>query len=264
MMAALTPAFVAAGSSVVAERWDGDADWRDFDAAVIGTAWDYQERRDEFLERLSAIAAVTRVYNDPLTVRWNSHKSYLRDLADRGIPVVPTVWLDVADAASIKTAFDRFGVEEIVLKRQVGANAGGQVRLRRGGPLGRHGGPMMAQPFFDAITGEGELSFVFIDGALSHALLKRPAAGDYRVQSDFGGVALPATPGPGDIEAARRVIAAVDADILYARVDMLRGDDGQLRLMELELVEPYLFPEGGGDVGQRLHDALLKRLQARA
>jgi len=119
----------------------------------------------------------------------------------------------------------------------------------------------MVQPFLPTILSEGELSFVFIDGTLSHTLLKRAAADDYRIQSSFGGVEFVFTPGPEDIHAARQILQALDEIPLYARVDMLRGADGQLLLMELELIEPFLYPLQGPDLGKHMANGLRRRLR---
>ena len=120
--------------------------------------------------------------------------------------------------------------------------------------------PMMVQPFLPAIAEEGEISFVMVDGELSHALVKRPAKGDYRIQSAYGGFEIPIEPSAEDLAAAKAVLAALDETPLYARVDMLRADDGGLLLMELELIEPYLYPLQGEGLGARLAEALLARL----
>jgi glutathione synthase/RimK-type ligase-like ATP-grasp enzyme len=120
----------------------------------------------------------------------------------------------------------------------------------------------MVQPYLPAIADEGELSFVFIDGALSHALRKRPARGDYRIQSLYGGTEEAHAPSPEEVSTARAVLAALPAPApLYARIDMVRADDGALLLMEAELIEPYLYPEQGPQLGSHLAQALAKRLQ---
>jgi glutathione synthase/RimK-type ligase-like ATP-grasp enzyme len=119
----------------------------------------------------------------------------------------------------------------------------------------------MVQPFLPAIAEEGELSFVFIDGEPSHALRKRPAQGDYRIQSLYGGRESAFDPAPSEIAAASAVLAALPvAPPVYARIDMLRDNDGALRLMEAELIEPYLYPEQGERVGEHLARALARRL----
>jgi glutathione synthase/RimK-type ligase-like ATP-grasp enzyme len=121
---------------------------------------------------------------------------------------------------------------------------------------------MMVQPFLPTIRTEGELSFVFVEGELSHALLKRAKAGDYRIQSAYGGHEDPIQPMRADLDAAHNVLSTLDDTPLYARVDMLRHPDGSLRLMELELIEPYLYPEQGPRLGERLARAVAARLKS--
>ena len=118
----------------------------------------------------------------------------------------------------------------------------------------------LVQPFLPAAQHEGEYSFVFCGGELSHALVKRPAAGDYRVQSVYGGTEQVVHPSAADLDLARAVLAAAPGEALYARVDMMRGPDGGLLLMELELIEPYLYPQQGPELGPRFAAALARRL----
>lgn len=241
--------------------WDDDAvNWAEFDAVIIGTAWDYWDRQEAFLAKLEDIDRQTRLFNPPALVRWNSHKSYLRDMEARGARLIPTLWLDIADETAVKAAFDAFGTDDLVLKRQVGAGADGQYRLNRADAVPHLPHPMMAQPFLSTILDEGEMSFVFIDGAFSHALLKRAADGDYRIQSSYGGSEHLITPTAQDLAAAAQILRTIKPDPLYARIDMLRAPDGALLLMEAELIEPYLYPLEGPGLGARIHAALKRRL----
>lgn len=261
MMAALGPAFAEHGMQVEDISWDDTAaDWRAFEAVLIGTTWDYWDRHDAFLDALARIEAATRLFNPLALVRWNSDKRYLADLQARGAPLVPTVWLDQADKAAAETVFDVLASDRLVFKRQVGAGAVDQHLLTRGETIPAMPRPMLAQPFLETIQSEGEFSFVFIDGALSHALVKRAAPGDYRIQSAYGGVEAAITPTAGDLEAARSVLAALETPPLYARIDMVRGAGGALLLMEMELIEPFLYPRQGPDLGHHLASALAKRL----
>lgn len=243
--------------------WDDAAvDWAGFDAVMIGTAWDYWDRMETFLSALETINTRTHLFNPPGLVRWNIHKTYLRDLEARGARLIPTLWLDDATPTAITNAFDHFGCDDIVLKRQIGAGADGQHRLHRGEPVPVLPHKMMAQPFLPAILSEGELSFIFIDGAFSHALVKRAADGDYRIQSTYGGTDHVITPRADDLAKAESMLAALGAAPLYARVDMLRADDGGLLLMEVEAIEPFLYPLEGPGLGRRIATALVRRLGA--
>ena len=119
---------------------------------------------------------------------------------------------------------------------------------------------MMLQPYVEQVERDGEWSAIFIDGDYSHGVRKVPVAGDYRVQDDFGASDMPATFTDDELALARSIVDAVDADLLYARVDFLRDADGELRLTELELVEPSLFFRHAPEAAAKLADALVRRI----
>ena len=120
--------------------------------------------------------------------------------------------------------------------------------------------PMMVQPFLSKIQEEGDYSFIFIDGIFCHALLKTAKSGDYRIQSTYGGRETPIAPTPEDLFEATTVLQTLDERPLYARVDMLRGEDGRLLLMELEMIEPYLYPIEGPNLGPMMANAVHRRM----
>jgi glutathione synthase/RimK-type ligase-like ATP-grasp enzyme len=196
-------------------------------------------------------------------VRWNIRKTYLREFEARGVPIIPTLWSERPVGADIGEAMNAFGVEDVVLKRQIGGGARGQTRYTRanmpdeGALLDR---PGMIQPFIASVATEGEYSFLFVDGAFSHALVKRARAGDYRIQEAYGGNSQAVEPSARDRRQACAVLEAIDEQPLYARVDMVRGEDGALLLMELEVIEPYLFPKDGPQIGDMLGGALRRRI----
>lgn len=264
-VAQLTRACAAHGMRLDEVVWTDPAlDLAGYDAVLPLGVWDYQDRPDACLALLRrAEAKGARVLNPPPLIEWNIRKTYLRELEARGARVTPTLWLDDAGADEVKEAFARFGVEEIVVKRQVGAGAQGQLRLRPGdvpakGPVIDR--PAMVQPFLKTVQDEGEYSFLFVDGVFSHAVLKRPASGDYRIQPQHGGAALRIDPLPEDLSEAEAVLHLLDERPLYARVDMVRGDDDGLMLMELELFEPFLFPFEGPGFAPMFAEALARRL----
>jgi hypothetical protein len=262
MMAHLEPAFAAGGSEIIAISWDdADADWSQFDAALIGTTWDYQDRLEEFIARLGEIETHIPVFNDAATVRWNARKTYLAQLQERGAPVIPSLWYDHVGQVELDATFAHFSdSDKLVFKRQVGANAEGQHILNRGDALPDMPEAMFVQPFRPAIQEEGELGFIFVDGELSHATQKQAKPGDYRVQSGYGGFDITFTPDARDLETAQAIIGFVDPTPLYARVDLVRGPEGTLELMEMELIEPFLYVDKGPNLGSMLHTAIAKRL----
>lgn len=250
-----------------------DIDWRapladlaQFDLAILGTPWDYTEAKDEFLARLGELEAAGVTVCNPLeVVRWNSDKLYLKELAERGAVTIPTLWPERAGPADVLAAFNHFGTDRVVVKRRVGAGAIGQDSFTRDNPPPADWSldqPAMIQPFLPAIQREGELSFIFIDGQLSHCLLKQAKAGDYRIQTLYGGMELPLDPAPADRAAAEAIMALLPfkAAPLYARIDMVRSEDGRLAVIEAELIEPYLYPEQGPDLAPMLAAGMLRRL----
>ncbi|MDE2434816.1 MAG: hypothetical protein KGM49_01020 [Sphingomonadales bacterium] len=250
-----------------------DIDWRApleeltrFDLAIIGTPWDYTRAKDEFVARLEALErAGVKVCNPLEVVRWNADKLYLRELAERGAVTIPTLWPEAPTAADITAAFNHFATDRVVAKRRVGAGAVGQDSFTRSAPppadwtMDR---PGMIQPFLPAIESEGELSFIFIDGRFCHALVKRAVPGDYRIQSLYGGKEQVLDPSAADRRAAEQVVSLLPfvQPPLYARIDMVRMDNGGLALIEAEVIEPYLYPLQGPDFGPMLAEAVLRRL----
>lgn len=264
-LGALRPACAAAGIDLDLRVWDDpELDPAGYAAAVVGTTWDYTERVAAFLDRMDALGAVVPVLNPPAVLRWNADKRYLRELEARGVPTVPTVWLDRPTVAGVHAAAASLGAEQAVVKAVVGACAVGQSRVGPGHPALTPAalpvGAAMVQPFLPAIQTEGERSVIFCGGAPSHALQKVPADGDYRVQSVYGGREHPVTLTPDEDSLARRIIAAIGHPVLYGRVDLVRAPDGGLRLMELELIEPYLYPQQGPELGPRFAGALSQLL----
>jgi hypothetical protein len=192
-------------------------------------------------------------------------KRYLAELAARGAATIPTLWPADPGPADIHAAFDHFGCGRVVAKRQVGSGAEGQDNFTRGDPaidrwtMDR---PGMIQPFLPAILGEGEFSFIFVDGEFSHALSKQAVPGEYRIQSSFGGIETALEPATDDRAAAEAVMALLPFALppLYARIDMIRLASGELAVIEAELIEPYLYPLQGPNFGAMLAEAVLKRV----
>lgn len=266
-LAALRSGFAAEGLELVELDWRAPLEaFAGLQLVLLGTAWDYQDHPQEFVARLDALAATgIAVFNPPEAVRWNIDKRYLRELEAGWTVTVPTLWHDDAGSAEIAEAMDHFASDRVVIKRQVGAGGLGQHSFTRDtlpGDDWRMGRPCMIQPFLPAIREEGEFTFVFIDGAFSHGVRKTPAAEDYRIQSLYGGNETVFVPSPDDLATAQAVVDALPfPNLLYARIDMVRLPDGRLAVMEAELIEPYLYPEQGPELGERLAAAIARRLR---
>lgn len=197
-------------------------------------------------------------------VRWNGDKRYLKQLAEAGVPTIPTLWFEDAGRSEVAVALDAFDAPRVVVKRQVGAGGLGQHSFSHDAlpETGwRMGHACMIQPFLPSVVEEGEYSFVFIGGAFSHGILKRAAEGEYRIQSLYGGYECDYRPEPRDLATAETVLAALAFDdLVYARIDMARLPSGELAVMEAEMIEPYLYPEQGPDLGTMLARAVAARL----
>lgn len=241
----------AAGWKVWTIPWNDPAiDWGDFSAAVIRSTWDYQEKPDQFLTALERITqAGARLANPLEIVRWNMHKSYLLDLQARGLPVVPTVILPELTPSGLDSLINTLGSDEIILKPAISASALDTFRLQRTPGSAQiadltarfKGRAVLGQPFMPHILAEGEYSLFFFLGRYSHAAIKTPARGDFRVQEEHGGLTRPAEPPPAALDVARASLMQVTPAPLYARVDLVRTTAGQFALMELELIEPVLY-----------------------
>jgi hypothetical protein len=206
--------------------------------------------------------AGVRMLNPAQVIGWNSDKSYLGRLADKGVAIPATIWVEGVTQADVDAAFDRLGVETVVVKPRVSGGAWKTLRLSRGQPLhDAPEGPAMIQPYLPTIETEGETSLLFFGGRFSHAVNKRPVNGDFRIQVQFGGqyVALPEPPADA-LALARQTLAAIDQDLLYARIDMARDGDGNWLLMEAELIEPDFYLGSAPEGGARFAEAVKARL----
>ncbi len=258
-----------AGIDARALTWDAPgADWAALDAAVIRSTWDYPTRPVHFrcwIERCES--AGVRLWNPPRVLHWNLHKHYLRDLEERGVAVVPTLWLDRGSDADLAALLDERGWGRAVVKPAISAGARRTSLVSRGqvaraepafqALLARR--DLLVQPFLGQIADEGEWSFIFFGGIFSHAVLKRPAAGDFRVQERFGGSIARARPSAGLVDRAAETLAAAEGDLLYARVDAVRDGD-RLLLVELEVLEPSLFLKHDPGAARRLAAEIAKRV----
>lgn len=259
------------GVAAVPAVWDSpDVTWSDFQGVLVRSCWDYHRRLPEFLEWIARLERDGRVlWNPPALLRWNSHKSYLRDLAARGVAIVPTRWLARGEPCGLAEVLRHEGWGEAVVKPAVSASAFGAWSTTLAGAASNQSkldemlrnGDVLVQPLVPEVRDPGEWSLVFFEGRFSHAVLKRPAAGDYRVQWEFGGSADARKPSRRLIVDAERILAAVPGNPLYARVDGV-ARDGRLALMELELIEPHLFFGWERQAATRLAKAVRRALAA--
>ena len=271
-MGKLIPAFAAQGMALDLLPWREAAQRADdYDAMLPLLVWDYFEGNEAaFTAEMAKVEAKTKLFNTFKTLSWNSNKSYLDELETEGAPVISTITVDRVTETNVARAFAQLETDTLVIKPQVGGGAWRQVLYKQGeafpskDALPPEGA--MIQAFLPSVLEEGEYSFLYFGGKFSHGLIKRPKKGDYRIQSLYGGTEETYDPSTQERNSARAVLNALDFTPLYARVDLLRGLDGKLKLIELEMIEPYLYlghaeGEGAENKGaQKLAEALAKRL----
>lgn len=255
----------ATGALVAPLVWDDpDVDWSAWDLVVVRSTWDYVARREEFLRWARRVSAATTLANDVAVLEWNTDKRYLDELASDGVPVVPTTFLSAAaslDDAAVERALaadlDSWrsgGTAEVVVKPTVSAGARDTLRLQledrrvaaHAASLLAAGRDVMVQPYLDRVDDHGETGIVHFAGVRSHAFRKDPLLrpGGAAVEGLFAPERItPRQATPAEVAVADAALAAVErrfGGTLYARVDLVPGDDGPV-LLELELCEPSFF-----------------------
>jgi glutathione synthase/RimK-type ligase-like ATP-grasp enzyme len=252
----------------VAAVWDDrGVDWSRFDRVVVRSCWDYHLRLPEFLAWVESVERQgVALWNPGRLLRANAHKSYLRELAARGFPLVPTAWLSRGSPAGLATLLDERGWTDVVVKPAVSASAFRTWRVSRAEAEGAAtrrafadliaAGDLLVQRFAPEVLWPGEWSFVFLGERYSHAVLKRPAAGDFRVQHEFGGQIADEAPSPALRAQAQRVSDWIPRPWLYARIDVVEIA-GTLHVMEVELIEPALFLGSDPAAPRRFAEAVL-------
>jgi glutathione synthase/RimK-type ligase-like ATP-grasp enzyme len=249
---------------------DPHRDWGAASLCLIRSAWDYSYRRRQFLAWAEYVAASSRLWNPLGVIRWNTHKRYLDDLAEHGVPTVPTVVLEAGAGTSLAALLAERGWTDVVIKAAVAQTgryamrvtpsrlAEGQAHLDR---LLPHE-DMLVQPWMPAVLQAGEVSLVYVDGEFTHAVRKRATGDSFLVHHDFGGSVRPTRPHATQLDIAARALAVAPEATRYARVDLVEEDAGRPVVMELELVEPELFFRYSEAAVERLVDAVEDALRA--
>jgi glutathione synthase/RimK-type ligase-like ATP-grasp enzyme len=265
------PELAALGVQAVPRVWDDPSTrWHEHDMVVIRCTWDYAKRRNDFLRWVESLP---RVLNPPPVIAWNTDKLYLRDLVAAGIAVVPTLWVEPGTPAGAIPLPDG----DVVVKPAVSSGAQHTSRYRSGDEsrarshverLAASGRTVMIQPYIASVDRDGGTGLIYIDGCFSHAVAKGPLLRSSVETTDQLWA-------PEDItvrearaderQLAETALAAAPLardELLYARVDVVRGHDGAPMILELELTEPSLFLAHGQNAAARLAAGIARRLQA--
>lgn len=278
-LAPLAEALARAGMQPSLVAWDDPTvSWSRFDLALLRSPWDYSERLEEFLVWAARVGGQTLLLNPLEVIRHNTDKHYLADLARQGVAVVPSVFVEPDEDAALALAAFLAGfpeAAEFVVKPAVGAGSRDAQRHGRAQPeaalvhvqrLLAERRSVLLQPYLPSVDKDGETALMFFDGRFSHAIRKGPLLkrDEGPTRALFAPEKITARePGKDELALAEATLAALPHDVLaYARVDLIRADDGLPRVLELELTEPSLFFVHGDGAADRFAASLLRRLQA--
>ncbi|HKE35977.1 MAG TPA: hypothetical protein VKB39_01005 [Candidatus Baltobacteraceae bacterium] len=254
---------------------DAAVDWGAADLCVLRSTWDYHRQPNEFYRWVDAVSQRTHLINPPAVVRWNAHKFYLRDLQKCGVPIVASEFLERGAVVRLAELMQRRNWQEVVLKPAHGASAHGVMHVRREAAQVSEGdaylrellsaGDAIVQPYLESIATHHERALAFIDGTFSHAVTKAPFMHAHARLGDRAGMP-PGASGEVPVEATDEEIAVASAALrasppghVYARVDLVRDDEGQLCILEVELIEPTLYLYADPSAPSRLARAIVER-----
>lgn len=274
VLARLQRALSGAGLAAVPTPWTAHVDdagaLERFPLVLPLIAWGYHLVPDRWLRACRTWgAAGIRLANPAEVLAWNADKRYLERFAQRGIAVPPTTWTERVTAGLLEEVFADTGAEQLIVKPTVSGGGWKTTRLRRGERLDdvlhdSPAGTAMIQPYLPAIETEGETSMLFFGGRLSHTVNKRPVSGEFRIQVQYGGLYTPLErPPEGALALALQTLDAIDAPLLYARIDTVPDASGQWLLMEAELIEPDFYlgldPQHGAGFGRAVSEFIAAR-----
>ncbi|AKQ69184.1 hypothetical protein A176_006096 [Myxococcus hansupus] len=265
--ACLLPALTALGLDARPVIWDDPAmDWRTVRLALVRNTWDSHLRRDAFVAWADKVGRLTQLQNPAPVLRWNTHKAYLRELEEKGVAVTPTVWVRQGDTLDVGALAAERGWDTVVLKPAVSAGAlkthifpraEADAATARVAALAREG-DVMVQPYLTTFEKEGERSYIYFDGAFSHAVHRPPTLAD--APRGFSKPVAFTPENPAELRLAESVLEAVGQPLLYARVDVATDNAGQPRLQELEVTEPSLFLSLDAGAADRMARAIAAKL----
>ena len=251
------------GWTVETVSWrDEVVDWAKYRLVILRTTWDYFDFLPEFLAKIEFIASKTPIANPLPIIRWNADKVYLKELESKGIRIVPTSWgQSLQSTTNIRRFFDEFSADELIIKPTISAGACETFRLTKNSDLqpvldAFSNRPFMVQPFIDSVVNEGEYSIFYFGGKYSHTILKTPKTDDFRVQEEHGGIITAVPRSEELIKISENILSKINEPLLYARVDLVKNEQGEFCLMELELIEPALYLRMDPNAPKRFAEAI--------
>ncbi|NVK86338.1 MAG: hypothetical protein HWE21_18565 [Cytophagia bacterium] len=240
----------AKGYRVTRKSWsDPDFDWSSTKAVIFRTTWDYFDRYEEWKGWLEKVSQMTKMINPYELIQWNMDKHYLADLQKKGINIPETHYVEIGVVTNLAALFAQKEWTECILKPCISGAARHTYRIDLSNihehePIFQkliQDEAMMLQPFQKNVIAKGEISLMVMGGQFTHAVLKIAKPGDFRVQDDFGGTVHEYTPTSEEIAFAEKAVAACSPHPHYARVDIIRDNDDQLAVIEMEMIEPELW-----------------------
>ncbi len=243
----LVEGLIKAGHAVEVVAWDDESvDWSGFGLALVRATWNYAQQVESFEAWIGRVDSLTTLMNSAQTLKWNLHKEYLCELSDAGVPIIPSVFADRYISLGVEEVVGLEGWAKIVIKPTV---SGGSYKTKvfdlANGELESAQAffdemiaqrDMMIQRYMPSVDTVGETALVVIDGELTHAIEKRP-----RFDHQEEEVYLREEISDEMRMFVKKVLDASGKEYLYARVDVIPGDDGAMMLSELEMLEPSLF-----------------------
>jgi O-ureido-D-serine cyclo-ligase len=273
----LVSALRSAGADVTVAEWDRPHDWSRFDIALLRSTWDYPQRLAEFLGWAEAVSGKTKLLNPLPAVKWSSDKHYLSDLAEKGVPTVLTKFVGPGENPDRRIAelLTQPDVNEFVVKPAVGAGSRDAQRFGREETqdAARHALRMLdekrgvlLQPYLGRVDEVGETSLMYFEGEFSHAIRKGPLLkrNEGPTTELFAKEAITArTPDAAELNVGARTLRAIPFKTpLYARVDLIRDQQGEPVVLELEMIEPSLFFPFAAGSAERFAAAVVRRAKA--
>lgn len=260
------------GLSVCKKSWDNkEFDWTTTKYAIFRTTWDYFEKFKDFFSWLEETKYKTKFINSAEVISWNIDKNYLKNLAENGINIAPTLFIEKADKVTLTQLFKRTKLPEAVIKPAISGAARHTYHITANNCTDYEKlfqklikeECMLFQEFMSNITSEGEISLIMIGGKYTHAVKKNAKKGDFRVQDDHGGSVRKYNASNKEILFARNCLKAIPFNPIYARVDIVYDNKNKPSLSELELIEPELWfrnnPNSAGLLAQEIFNLISPR-----